>query len=186
LKVGDTTYTNVSVSTRENIGLEKDEGVSVFASLNLSGKLNVRTNFFAFHRRTFNAIDPGFNASSFNFRSNLNLSYQFGSTLAAEFFGNFNSARHEVQGTYPSFTTYSFAMRKQLWKKKGSIAFTTVNPFSEYVNQKTILHGPGFEVNSVREIPFRSFGLNFTWKFGKLEFKKDKEENGPNLNLPPD
>jgi ferric enterobactin receptor len=184
LKVGDTTYTNVSVSTRENIGLEQDQGVSLFASLDLSGKLNIRTNLFAFHRKTLNAIDPGFNASSFNFRSNLNLSYQFASTLAAEFFGNFSSARHEVQGTYPSFTTYSFAIRKQLLKKKASIAFTTVNPFSEYVTQKTILHGPGFEVNSVRKIPFRSFGLNFTWKFGKLEFKKDKGENAPDLNLP--
>jgi len=186
LKVGDTTYTNVSVSTRENIGLEQDKGLSLFASVNLSDKFNVRTNLFAFHRKTFNAIDPGFNASSFNFRSNLNLTYQFASTLAAEFFGNFSSARHEVQGTYPSFATYSFAMRKQLWKKKASIAFTTVNPFSEYIEQKTILHGPGFEVNSIRKIPFRSFGLNFTWKFGKLEFKKDKEDNSPNLNLPAD
>ena len=186
LKVGDTTYTNVSVSTRENIGLEKDEGVSLFASLNISNKLNVRTNFFAFHRRTFNAIDPGFNASSVNFRSNLNASYQFGKNLAAEFFGNFNSARHELQGTYPSFTTYSFAVRKQIWKKKGSIAFTAVNPFSEYLNQVTVLHGPGFEVTSVRKIPFRSFGLNFTWKFGKLEFKKQKEDDAPNLNLPRD
>lgn len=185
-KIGDTTYTNVSVSTRENIGKEEDEGINVFASLNVSDKLNVRTNFFAFHRRTLNAIDAGFNASSFNFRSNLNLSYQFRSTLAAEFFGNFHSTRHEVQGTYPSFTTYSFAIRKQFWNKKASIALTTVNPFGEYINQKTILHGPGFEVTSIRKIPFRSFGLNFTWKFGKLEFIKDKEENTPNLNLPID
>lgn len=184
LKVGDTTYTNVSVSTRENIGLEKDEGISIFADLHFSEKLNVRTNFFAFHRHTINSIDAGFNSTSFNFRSNINASYQFGTTLAAEFFGNFNSARHEVQGTYPSFTTYSFALRKQLWNKKGSLAVTAVNPFNEYVNQKTLLHGPGFEVTSTRKIPFRSFGLNFTWKFGKLEFKKDKEENAPNFGLP--
>lgn len=186
LKVGDTTYTNVSVSTRENIGLEKNAGVSLFANLKISDKLNVRTNFFGFHRHIVNTIDTGFNATSFNFRSNLNVSYQFASTLAAEFFGTFNSARHEVQGTYPSFTTYSFAVRKRIWNKKGSIALTAVNPFSEYLNQKTILHGPGFEVTSLRKIPFRSFGLNFTWKFGKLEFKKDKEENVQNFNLPTD
>jgi hypothetical protein len=29
----------------------------------------------------------------------------------------------------------------------------------------------------MRQIPYRSFGINFTWKFGRLEFKKDKEEN---------
>ncbi|MFL5739086.1 MAG: TonB-dependent receptor domain-containing protein [Flavisolibacter sp.] len=184
LLIGDSTYTNVSVSTRENIGLERDFGLSLFADLHFSSKLNLRANVFAFHRHTLNAIDPGYNATSFNFRSNLNASYQFASTLAAEFFGNFNSARHEVQGTYPSFTTYSFAVRKQFWNKKGSLALTAVNPFNEYVNQKTLLHGPGFETTSLRKIPFRSFGLNFTWKFGKLEFKKEKEESTPNMGLP--
>jgi hypothetical protein len=100
----------------------------------------------------------------------------------AEFFGNFNSPRHEVQGRYPSFTSYSFAVRKQFWKKNGSLALTALNPFNEYVKQTTVLHGPDFVQTSVRKIPFRSIGLNFTWKFGKLEFKKDKEENNSNLN----
>ncbi len=32
--------------------------------------------------------------------------------------------------------------------------------------------------------PLENFGLNFTWKFGKLEFKKEKETNNENLNPP--
>ena len=108
----------------------------------------------------------------------MNAAYQFSPTLAAEFFGNFNSARNEVQGKYPSFTTYSFAIRKQFWNKKGSLALMANNPFSEYVNQRTSLFGPNFSTNSIRKVPFRSIGINFTWKFGKLEFKKEKEENG--------
>ncbi|MEJ7679832.1 MAG: outer membrane beta-barrel protein [Segetibacter sp.] len=69
-----------------------------------------------------NAIDKGYNTTSLNYRFNLNASYQFSNTLAAEFFGNFNAARHEAQGSYPSFTTYSFAVRKQFWNKNGSLA----------------------------------------------------------------
>jgi ferric enterobactin receptor len=184
LVVGDSTYTNVAVSTRENIGIEKNAGLSLFGNINFTKDFNVRTNVFAFYRHTINAIDTGYNSNSFNYRFNINASYQFTKTLAAEFFGNFNSARHQAQGTYPSFTTYSVAIRKQLWKKKGSIALTANNPFNEYVNRRTTVFGPGFTVTNLQRIPFRSFGINFTWKFGTLEFKKIKEDNSINLNPP--
>jgi len=177
LPVGDTVYTNVAVSTKENIGLEKNLGMNLFADLHFSPKFSLRANFFFFHREIVNALDPGLNAHSWNYRTNINLSYHFTSELAGEFFANFNSPRNELQGKYPSFSSYTFAFRKQIWKKKGSLALTATNIFSEYFNQTTTLYGPGFTINSTRKIPFRSIGLNFTWKFGKLEFKKPKPEN---------
>jgi ferric enterobactin receptor len=184
LIVGDSTYTNVAVSTRENIGVENNMGLSLFANINFTKKFNIRTNVFAFHRHTINEVVPGQNSTSFNYRLNINASYQFAKTLAGEFFGNFNSARHEAQGIFPSFTTYSIAFRKQIWKKKGSIALTADNPFNEYVNRRTSVFGPGFTVSSLQKIPFRSFGINFTWKFGNLEFKQPKEDPQINLNPP--
>ncbi len=177
LKVGDSVYTNVSVSTRQNIGTENNMGMNAFVDLHIDSKLAIRSNLAFFKRHTINALDPGYNSNSFNYRINMNASYQFGATLAGEFFGNFNSPRNEAQGKYPSFTSYSMALRKQFWNKKGSLALSAINPFSRYVNQTTELFGPNFTVNSTRRIPFRSIALNFTWKFGRLEFKKDREEN---------
>ncbi|MEP6584738.1 MAG: TonB-dependent receptor [Ginsengibacter sp.] len=185
-QVGDTTYTNVAVSKRENIGRENNAGVNFFGDLKLIPKLNLRTNLFFFRRHTINAIDNGYNYNSFNYRFNLNASYQFSGTLAAEFFGNFSSARHEAQGRYPSFTTYSIAVRKQFWNKNGSLALTASNPFNKTIDQRTELFGPNFTINGMRRIPFRSIGINFTWKFGKLEFKKDKERQNDSLNAPTD
>lgn len=179
-KVGDSVYNNVSVSTRENIGTERNFGMSFFIDLHITTKFTVRGNLFMFKRHTINSIDPGYNSNSFNYRTNINAAYQFPHDLAAEFFGNFNSPRNEAQGRYPSFTTYNFAARKQLMHKKASIALTAVNPFTPYMNQRTQLYGPNFTVNSLRKIPFRAFGINFTWKFGKLEFKKEKEEKEGN------
>ena len=120
-QVGDTMYTNVAVSTRQNIGRENNVGVNFFGDLRFIPKLNLRTNLFFFHRHTINAIDKGYNYNSFNYRVNLNAAYQFSNTLAAEFFGNFNSARHEAQGKYPSFTSYSIAVRKQFWNKRAAL-----------------------------------------------------------------
>jgi ferric enterobactin receptor len=182
LIVGDSTYTNVSVSTRQNIGLENNIGLSLFGNINFTKKLNVRSNAFFFYRHTINAIDPGYNSNSFNYRLNLNATYQFDKTFAGEFFGNFNSARHEAQGSYPPFTTYSFAFRKQIWHKNGSVALTATNPFNEYIRRKTLISGTNFSVTNLEKIPFRSFGINFTWKFGHLDFKKNKDDNPINLN----
>lgn len=177
LLVGDSTYTNVSVSTRENIGTEKNLGLNLFGDLHPTSKLGIRLNGFFFRRHIFNRIDLGRSPVSFNYRTNINVTYQFNNTFVGEGFGNFNSARNEVQGKYPSFTTYSLALRKQFWNKKGSLALVATNFFSNYVDQATILYGTNFTTNSQRRIPFRSIGLNFTWKFGKLEFKKEKENN---------
>ena len=185
-QVGDTSYTNVAVSKRENIGRENNTGVNFFTDMNFIHKLELRTNFFAFLRHTINVIDKGYNYNSFNYRANLNASYQFSGTLAAEFFGNFSSARHEAQGTFPSFTTYSIAVRKQFWNKKASLALTASNPFKKNVDQPSKLSGPNFTIYSTRSIPFRSIGINFTWKFGKLEFKKVKEKQNDSLSAPVD
>jgi ferric enterobactin receptor len=185
LQIGDTVYTNVAVTTRENIGTEKNIGANIFGDLHINSRLNLRGNFFFFYRHTINQVDKGYNSNSTNYRFNLNASYQFTKSFAAEFFGNFNSPRHEAQGRYPSFTSYSIAGRKQLWNKKASVALTANNIFSEYVKQQTYLFGPAFITSSVRKIPFRSIGINFTWKFGKLEFRQDKkEENSGSLNPP--
>ncbi|MEP7236429.1 MAG: TonB-dependent receptor [Ferruginibacter sp.] len=183
-KVGDSVFTNVSVSSRQNIGMEKNAGLNLFYDLHPNSKLSFRGNVFLFRRHTINTIDKGFNTTSFNYRFNINSTYQFTPTLVAEFFGNFNSARHEAQGSYPSFTSYSLAVRKQFWNKRGSLALTANNFFNAYINQTVTLYGPGLSVNYNRKVPFRSIGLNFTWKFGKLEFKKDKAEKDNNLNGP--
>ena len=182
IKVGDTTYNNVAVATRENIGVEKNAGTNLFFDLNLNEKFNVRSNIIFFYRYTINQVDPGYNSSTTIYRTNLNATYQFTNNFAAEFFGSFNSRHHEVQGYFPSFTTYSFALRKQLWNKRGSIALVANNFLSNYIDQRTDLHGPGFVTSSLRKVPYRSIGINFTFKFGKLEFKKEKEVQDINLN----
>ncbi|MGC3979214.1 MAG: TonB-dependent receptor [Paludibacteraceae bacterium] len=175
-KIGDSVYTNVSVNTFENIGTQHVFGFSLYGSVPVGEKLTLRSNLSLFDKYILNRFVENNNVSSFNYRVNLNASYQASKTLVAEFFGNFNSPRNEVQGKYPSFTSYNFAFRKLLWNKKGSIGFTTTNPFNNYVKQETEVYGQQFVLNSLRQIPFRSFGISFSYKFGKLEFKKENEE----------
>jgi outer membrane receptor protein involved in Fe transport len=184
-KVGDSTYSNVAVRVRENIGHEDNYGLNLFASVPFGEKLNIRTNLSGFERYIFSGISSTADVHGFNYRANLNITYQLSPTLVLEAFGNFNSPRINAQGTMPSFTTYNFAFRKQLFHKNASIAFTATNFFNEYVNQKTSLTGDNFTLENLRQLPYRSFGINFTYKFGHLEFKKEKEAEDPNLTNPP-
>ena len=183
-QLGDLMYNNIGLTMRENIGREDNFGLNIFASVSLKKKLSLRTNISAFQRYIYNSIDPGLDIQGFNYRINLNASYQITETFIAEVFGNFNSPRINAQGKMPSFTTYNLALRKQFYHKKMSLAFTTTNPFNKYVNQRTESKGTNFTINSLKQMPYRSFGINFTYKFGKLEFKQKTPED-INLTNPP-
>jgi ferric enterobactin receptor len=45
----------------------------------------------------------------------------------------------------------------------------------------TAIAGPDFTLNSTRQIPLRSFGISFSYKFGKLEFKKQRREDSNDM-----
>lgn len=181
-RVGDSTYDNTYVTVPSNIGHEINIGTNIYASIPVEKKLTFRTNIALFQRYINTGYSTGGDVSGFNYRLNLNTTYKFTKTLSAEVFANYNSARINAQGTYPSFFVYNFAIRKDILKDKGSIAITATNPFNYYVNQTTHLTGDDFTVVNTRALPYQSFGINFTYRFGKLEFKKEKETEDPNLN----
>ena len=183
LPVGDTTYTNVDLTTRKNIGVEENLGTNFFLDLHPTAKFSIRSNITLFYRHTINKVDTGYSSSTDIYRLNVNAAYQFSGDLAAELFGDFSSHHHEAQGFYPSYVSYNLALRKLFWNKKGSIALTLNNIFSKYVTQQTDLFGPGFVTSSTRRVPYQSVGINFTWKFGHLVIKKEKQEENP-VDLP--
>ncbi len=178
-----TTYTNLFLTQRANIGTETTEGLSLFGSLQATDALNFRTNIMIANRITTNPGNP--DVSGVVYCVNLNATFQFTKDLIAEVFGNYNSSQRTIQGTRPLFAFYNLAVRKQLWNKKASIGFTTTNPFNKYINQTSTSSGVGFSQTSLRQLPFRSFGITFTYKFGKLEFKKSKEKDEKGNDVDP-
>lgn len=183
-KVGDSVYSNVSVSTRFNIGLENRTGLNISGSLPL-GKLNLRTDMFMSNRHVVNQLTANSVTNGFDARFNLNVTYQFPHNLVVESFGTFNTAVNNIQGKRPQFFAYTFAFRKFLLDKKVSIGLTATNPFSRYVRQVTTIQTANYTSYDLRLVPFRSFGISLSYKFGKLEFKKSKEEDQSFLNNPP-
>ncbi|UWX61794.1 TonB-dependent receptor [Chryseobacterium oranimense] len=179
--VNGTDYTNVSVTSRKNIGKEYNSGGILSGSLPmLNNKLNLRGNMMLFHRYIvsdyFGNVDMGL-----RYRLNLNINYQFPKDFIVEVFGNYNSAAKNIQGKNPQSVTYNIAGRKQFWNKKASIGITTTNPFNKYIRQVTTVDTNDYSSYSVRQLPLRSFGISFSYKFGK-DFKKEKDISNDYLN----
>ena len=173
-KIGDSVYTDVTVTSRANISSEVRAGTNISLSLVLSKKLTIRPNVQLYNRTMDNPYDTPNRTSSFGFRANINAAYIFNNQWTAEAFGNYNLGM-KWQGQQPNMYSYTLAARKQILHAKASIGIVMVNAFNQYIHQETLSIAKGVVANSYRDIPYRSFGISFTYKFGKLKFTKPKE-----------
>lgn len=169
-----TDYNNVYLSQRFNLGSQTSVGANVFGSLPI-GKLNLRSNIQAGKRTN---RTPGIaTVGAFAYKINLNASYDFGHDFIAEAFGNYNSTQKNILSNKPSFFFYNIALRKQFLNKNASLGLTAANPFNKNMNQQITSFGSNFSAASLRMISIQSFGITLSYKFGKLAFKKNKDDN---------
>lgn len=183
-KIGDSVYNDVTLTTRATIAAEVRAGVNLSGSLPVTKKMTVRPNFQIFNRHLNNINATPAITNAFGVRLNMNISYQFSKNIAAEVFGNYNSGMH-WQGKQASVYSYTMAIRKQFNNNKGSLGIIVVNPFNKYVNQKSQQLTQDFTSDIYRDVPYRSFGISFTYKFGKLKFSKPKESENYLYAPPP-
>jgi hypothetical protein len=90
------------------------------------------------------------------------------------------------QGVQPAAFSYTMAVRKLFKNTKGSLGFIAVNPFNKYIDQRSVQEAKGFVTHSLRQLPYRSFGISFLYKFGHLKFTKAKENDNYMYTPPSD
>ncbi|WPV64574.1 TonB-dependent receptor domain-containing protein [Chitinophaga sp. LS1] len=183
--VGDSIYKDVTVTTRQNIGEEYNTGLILTSSLPLTKHLNIRENLMVINKHVVNHLDNGNKTDGLSWRLNVNAAYSFPKDLVAEAFGEYRSAWNSIQGRVPQVINYTVAFRKLFWHKNASIGLTATNPFNQYIRQLTTLSTSNYTGTYLRMVPYRSFGISMTYKFGKLQFKKEKEHGEDYLNNPP-
>ncbi len=173
--IGDSTYRNVSVTTNANIGSEYNTGLNVFTSIPITSKLNLRGNMMLFHNYLVTNQREGSFSTGFRFRGNLNATWQLPRKFMLEFFGFWRSGGKELQGREPQFYIYNLAFRKLFWNDNASFGLTATNLFQRDIRQVSTINTENSMLRSVRELPFRSFGASFTYKFGKMQSRPDRD-----------
>jgi ferric enterobactin receptor len=182
-KIGDSTYTDVNLTTRVNISSEVKTGISLSGSVLVGNKITIRSSIQVYDRKTVDNYATPAVLQGIEYRMTMNCSYLINKSWVAEAFGNYNSGV-KWQGTQPSFTSYTIAVKKQLFNDKASLGLVAVNAINEYLDQQSYVYGQNFTQLTIKRIPYRSFGINLAYKFGKLKFSKSKEAENYLLKPP--
>ena len=101
----------------------------------------------------------------------------------AEMFGFGGSSRRTIQGTNPAFAMYGIGVRKQLMQKKMSVGINVIQPFANDKHFDSKISSPGFTQSSTNVTPFRSFGVTFSYSFGKMSFSQPRKQGIQNDDL---
>jgi hypothetical protein len=167
-------------TTYSNVGVNNSIGASFFGSINPIKPLTIRASINGF---TYSPSPQGVfvqNSSAtgtyFQYSAFGSASYQFPHNFLAELFGFTNSSRRTIQGTNPSFGIYAFGVKKQFMDKKLAIGFNTVQPFARDKHFDSNISNDAFSYKSSTAFPFRSFGITFSYSFGKLSFSNPQQQ----------
>jgi outer membrane receptor protein involved in Fe transport len=163
-----------TVTTYQNIGNNNSFGGSFFGSITPFKILTINASINAYTYKP----DP---AGIYSLAQSQNGTYiQYGgggratltlpSDFLAEAFAFGSSARRTIQGTTPAFSIFGVGVKKQFDNKKYSLGINAIQPFSTYKDFNSSISSPGFVQNSKFQLPFRSFGLTFSYSFGKMKF----------------
>ncbi len=160
----------------ENVGINNSIGVNLFTSKNVNnvtfrGGFNVGTFNYSVEGDTpFDVTNPSGFEYNVNFGGSLNLPKDF----KADFFGFIRSPRFTIQGIQPNFWIYGMGIKKEFPKIKASLGIRLIEPFNEFKYFNSSQQGDNFSLESTFQLPFRSVGISFDYRFGNLKFKERK------------
>jgi outer membrane receptor protein involved in Fe transport len=173
---------NVQRTTFQNIGKNNSYGASFFGSVTPWKPLTIRSSINTFtYKPTVNADQAGNQSTSgtyFNYNAFLSGSFTFKKGWSAEFFGVFNSPRRTIQGENPAFSLFGFGAKKEIIAKKFTLGLNALSPFQKYLKLDQNISSPTFTQTQKIRYPLQSFGISFTYNFGKVTYGAQTKKKG--------
>lgn len=168
------------LTTYFNVGNNRSYGANLFGSYNPLPKWTLMGNFSI---NTYDVVNTQTNVSTglyANYTAFARSAIAFKGGWNTEIFGVYNASKKTFQGTTGAMTFYGGALKKDIMKKKATVGLNVLNPFSRDLHLRTVNQGTGFVQSTNIYYPLRSFGVNFSYKFGKVTFSQPKKKKGVN------
>jgi hypothetical protein len=169
---GNVITRDVSLTNFLNVGNNNSVGSSLFGSVELFKIFTVRgnVNAFTYKPQIISSLQQGKQSTYIQYNAFISGTIKLNPTLAVETFLIQNSARRTFQGSNPAFNLWVVGAKQDIWKKKGTIGLNITQPFKDYKDFTSKINSGALIQNSRFSVPFRSFGLSFTYNFGKTSF----------------
>ncbi len=166
-----------TLTTYANVGTTQSYGLNLFGSYNPLPKWTLMSNLAVNSYKINNKPElVGMNVGTY---LNYNLfvrsatAFKYGWNL--EVFSVINAPRYTFQSKSGPMYIFGGAVKKDIFNKQGSVGLNVLNPFSRDLHIENITQGQNSYQTMNIYYPLRSFGLNFSYKFGKLKFTEKKK-----------
>ena len=179
-------YPEQRLTTSANIGKNKSFGGNLFGSYNPLPKWTLMGNFSLYTYDITNAetnVSTGLYANYSIFGRS---AISFNGGWSTELFGVYSGRKKTFQGTTGAMVFYGGAFKKEIMKKKATIGVNMLNPFTRDLHIQTNNSSSTFLQRTNIYYPLRSFGVNFSYKFGKVSFAAKKKKGINNDDLKQD
>ncbi len=182
-------YVNQVTSSTNYINIENNQsvGLNIFTTKNVN-KFTIRGggNIYTYNGSgTIEGLKR--ERSAFLYDIFASGDYAITATIKADLFAFFKSPVQTLQGYTPSFWMTGIGIKKEF--KKSSFGIRIIDPFNRiknfgseigFINDEepawTTQEGNPYTVKNDYSIPFRSIGVSYKYKFGKVDFKERKSK----------
>jgi outer membrane receptor protein involved in Fe transport len=165
---------DATVTTFENVGTQQNVGSNLFISTELFKIWTIRGGINANYFMSEGIIQgQEVENNAWLFSGNINSNVKLPNDWTIDAFGFARPRRQTLQGFNPAFSIFGMGIKKQIWDERGSIGLSIIEPFQKRKPFESELgqEDSDFYQRNVFAIPFRSFGINFSYKFGQLDYK---------------
>ncbi|MFT6000449.1 MAG: ferric enterobactin receptor [Neolewinella sp.] len=166
-----------STTSYLNIGSSDTYGANIFTSFTVWKKLNLRGSFnYGRYNGTGFAGGEALTRSADVISGNVGGSFTFSKKVRLDLFSFFRNRNQSLQGATASFSIISVGANWNV-SERTTLGIRVIEPWNEDKFFISEISGPNFNQLSSFSIPFRSVGLNLSYKFGEIDFKSQNRRS---------
>ncbi len=169
--------------TQENLNQDHSAGAEVMVNWKLWNKLTVNGSFTPYYYAITGMInDVPVDESSFNWRSNLNTTFQITPTTRFQANMSYRSRSVSAQGYSNGYYYMNLALRQDLFKRKLSATLQLRDVFGT-VRNESFSFGENFQQHMVRTREPRVLMLTLSYKINNYRFDSNDRGGGESSEM---